>query len=477
MQETMQEQQEQEQEIKVYVSSLLEKGLTSLIKDATNQLVYDLAREFGFDLEAGLKRAEMLLVSKQVKAKKEKEQKQAKAKKEKEVKTKKEKQPKTKKEKEPKQQKQPKEKVVKRVQPCYPVPFDNHIFDDCCFAVKPNSGLWTQCMNAPATDSEFCTSCTKKGQPTLTINQRGILGDMFVDPKGNKPTHYTKIMKKLNITEADVKNEMAKFGYEISEKHFILSQTKRGRPKKDSSSSSGSNSDSESGTSNSNTKEAKKSGRPKKNSKVVQLASTEDLFATLISEAKTPRNAQSNAQSNASKAIEETVEVEIVSEISASEDDVSKKSTKSTKSTKSNDKKEVNAAAKKFEQDLKAANKAEEKSAKVAQKEQEKNAKAANKAEEKNAKVAKKEQSIVLKSFKIKGVKYLKNDATNEVYDRETTELIGTWNESNNSIVALPTKAVVEEKEEEEEEEELDTEDEESESESESESDNDSDEE
>jgi hypothetical protein len=108
-----------------------------------------------------------------------------------------------------------------------------------------------------------------------TIQQRKEVGIMeYVDPKGRKPVAYTKIMKKLKVSQEDVIAEARKFNMEVNEVHFVeaIVDGKRGRPKTSKELKE--------------TKGAK--GRPKKEPKVVELNDEQDdLFAAMVADVQT----------------------------------------------------------------------------------------------------------------------------------------------------------------------------------------------
>jgi hypothetical protein len=130
-------------------------------------------------------------------------------------------------------------RAPKREQPKFPLPFSGEQIENCCIAILPNKGLYSQCLNAPATDG-LCSSCFKKasntpfGKPEYgTIEARIEQGDEYKDPKGKKPTHFTQIMKKMNLTEDFVFGEVTKYNLPFDTNHFLEpEQTKRGRPNK-----------------------------------------------------------------------------------------------------------------------------------------------------------------------------------------------------------------------------------------------------
>jgi hypothetical protein len=126
----------------------------------------------------------------------------------------------------------------------------------------------------------------------------------FVDPSGKKPVSYTKIMKKLKLTEEQVREEAAKHNMTLDPRHFVEVEKKSGRPAKEPK----------------EPKELKTKGRPKKSKKVLELAGEEeDLFASLVMSSLVP---------SASKNIEEDVIAEgtneeetVTTEVSESEAD------------------------------------------------------------------------------------------------------------------------------------------------------------
>jgi hypothetical protein len=106
-------------------------------------------------------------------------------------------------------------------------------------------------------------------------------GKEYRDPKGKAPVAYAKVMQKLKLTEEQVQAEATKQNIELPAELFNAPVAKRGRPKKNQAVTS----DTESESSMSSG-EPKKRGRPKKTGKPVEVSTTEDLFATIISEAK-----------------------------------------------------------------------------------------------------------------------------------------------------------------------------------------------
>jgi hypothetical protein len=275
----------------------------------------------------------------------------------------------------------------------------------------------------------------------------------YVDSKGRKQVHYTKIMKKHNLTEEQVMEVANKHGIKVDASHFIapVDASKRGRPKseKPSKVSSG------------------VKGRPKKEKKVVEIAGDEeDLFANLV--------AQANRESVEEEvAVESVVEVkavvesavEVVEESSVVEAPIVEKpaaKVSKTAAEKAAEKaeKEAQKAAEKAEKEAqKAAEKAEkeaqkaaEKAAKDAEKTQKEAQKAAEKAAKETQKVEKVAQKVaekaakeddqaeVVKKIEFAGHKYLKSKKTGIVYDYaeyvKTGDqiVVGQWNDETSAI-------------------------------------------
>ena len=190
-------------------------------------------------------------------------------------------------------------KKEKREKPEVPLPFTGMIQEDCCHGLKQNHGLLTQCHKKPSGSGDYCEGCQKQadknssGKPNSgNIEDRMAAfkaGKEYRDPKGKAPIAYGKVMQKLKLTEEQVQTEAEKQNVELPEGIFNAPIAKRGRPKKNPAVTS----DTESESSMSSG-EPKKRGRPKKTGKPVEVSTTEDLFATIISEAKanSPRPAE-----------------------------------------------------------------------------------------------------------------------------------------------------------------------------------------
>jgi len=225
----------------VSISKKVMKGMMDMIKESNEGLIRNLASKYGFNVEEEL---ELLVEDMKAQSREKMER------------------------------KKPTGKSV-------PLPYDGTIWDDCCKAIKPYHGLYSQCTNKRG-DEEYCASCTKmekNGKLVGNISEREEQGDEWRDPKGRKPVNYLKVLRYLHLTREDVDAYLLREDLHISEKHFIEEEKSRARKAKSAATS---DTDSE--------KESKKRGRPKKSEKVVEVSTTENLFDTLISDARSPRS-------------------------------------------------------------------------------------------------------------------------------------------------------------------------------------------
>jgi hypothetical protein len=294
--------------------------------------------------------------------------------------------------------KEPKTKTEKEAKPLVPLPFKGSIQECCCSGLKQNHGLLTQCQTR--CDSEYCKGCQKQcdknasGKPDCgSVSDRMAAymnGSEFRDPKGRAPIAYAKVLQKLKLTREQVEGEAAKFNIVLEDSDFAAPESKRGRPKKAVS-------DTDSETSG----EPKKRGRPKKTEKPVDVSSTEDLFASLISEVKaaSPRPEPKE------------------------EPKLSKKEEKEAEKKAAKDKKE---AEKKAAKEEKAASK---KSSKKDTKKEEPVAVPVPEEEEEE------EEEVVLsvKKFVFNGKTYLRT-TDNVLYDADTQDQVGVFNEAQQKI-------------------------------------------
>ena len=357
---------------------------------------------------------------------------------------------------------------VKVLKSKFALPFSNTIRTECCSGVKPNRGLYSQCENTPKKDAEFCTGCANQcaknasGEPDCgVIGKRLTEGSAWRDPKGNAPVSYQKVMKKLKLTEEQVLAEVARLGVAFNaEEHFAViaaKDMKRGRPKKASDDSSSVGAD-----------DSKKRGRPKKAAKVVEVVS-EDLFATLVENAKMAAPAavvvvapivpleeaevsdmsgsESEGDSAAPKAEKAPVEKKVVKKATKEEKDAesaAKKAAKESELAAKKALKESELAAKKAAKVPKAAKAEKVEKAKKETKVEKKEAAAVKEAEKiavsqsteelvAEEEEEEEEEEVKVEKFEFNGVTYLRS-SNNVMYDSETQDEIGVWNESKKEI-------------------------------------------
>jgi hypothetical protein len=407
-------------EMSIYVSEQLNRQMVNMVQDVAQRCVMECASKYGFDGEEAIRFLNLMNVKMERKA-------PAKALKAKAVK-------------------------IEVPKASFPLPYNGEFNENCCFALRQNNGLYTQCTGIRKGENNFCKSCATTLQKTGaevpeygTIQQRQATGIFeYTDPKGRKPIAYTKVMKKYKISESQVLEEAGKFNITINCQHFVAPEeaVKRGRPS------------SKNGEKEEKVKGSK--GRPKKSKKVLEIeGDDEDLFATLI------------AQSNNDSQEEEAVDVKINNKKKGKSDEekeaerIAKEAEKKQKEDqrlKEKAEKEAKLAAekaekeakKKAEEEARAAKKKaeeEEKAAKKAAAEKAKAEKEAKLAAEKASKKPSKKQEIeeddepdVVKKIEFEGKKYLKSKKTGIIYDyTEYTKngeqvVVGKWNESSNKI-------------------------------------------
>ena len=301
------------------------------------------------------------------------------------------------------------------------LPFSGAVLAGCCGGLKQNHGLLSQCTNEVS--SGYCSGCKKQcdknasGKPDCgSIEDRMTAftaGVDFRDPKGRAPVAYAKVMQKLKITEEEVLAEVAKFNVTFNRDHFAMPESKRGRPKKEGSGSKDTDSDAGS----------KKRGRPKKAPKAVEVSSTEDLFATLISEVKA-----SSPRAEVPVPVPAPVPVPI---------EAVKKSKEAEKAAKEQEKQAAKAAKEQEKLAAKAAKEADKLAAKAAKEPKAKKATvpvpvpapapAPVPVEEEEEE--EEEEELVVTKFEFKGKTYLRTKA-NVLYDAKTQDCVGVFNDS-----------------------------------------------
>ena len=361
-----------------------------------------------------------------------------------------------------------KEKVVKEkalvVKSKYPMPFSGSAKENCCSALRQNHGLYTQCETTVKEDETYCNKCGPSPQ-FGTISERLAVGLMeFRDSKGKGPIPFTKVMKKLKISQAEVEEEAGKLNIIINPIHFVEENV-----------------------------EKKEKGRPKKVKKIVELEdNSTDLFAALVAKANEESDDSEDESADEKLAIAESVIDTVLEKVSVTVENNEKKAEKECekqaliqkKAAEKAEKDALKEAEKQKKEAEKALKEAEkqaliqkkeaekalkeaEKQALIQKKEAEKALKEAEKLAEKQKKEAEKKPAVkskketsdsetekkkskpaekkvtkvveeeeeedVVKRFEFEGVKYLKSKKTGIIYNMEQ-DVIGKWNDKTGKI-------------------------------------------
>jgi chemotaxis protein histidine kinase CheA len=353
----------------------------------------------------------------------------------------------------------PKKVKVIVAKAAFPMPYNGEFNDACCFALRQNSGLYTQCQ-AVRKNGDFCKQCKvladkTEGVPEYgTIQMRQAVGIFeYTDPKGRKPVAYTKVMKKYKIDQEKVLEEAGKFNVQINAEHFVVAEvdSKRGRPSSQKEKAP---------------KEVKGTkGRPKKAKKVLQIeGDDDDLFASLVADANNSSGDEAVIAPKESKKKGKSEEEKEAERLAKEAEKEAKKlaleNAKAEKEAKLAAEKLEKEAKKKAEEEARAAKKAAEESEKAEKKaalELAKAEKEAKLAAEKAAKESKtkkpaaaaakaaKEPEVedepdVVKKIEFEGKKYLKSKKSGIIYDyteyvkNGEQVMVGKWNESKNKI-------------------------------------------
>jgi hypothetical protein len=331
-----------------------------------------------------------------------------------------------------------KEKVEKSL---FPLPYNGEFNDGCCYALRQNNGLYTQCTATRRENTDYCKGCASAMQKTgVETPEYGTIQDRmavdifeYVDPKGRKPTAYTKVMKKYKINEEQVLTEARKIGIVINPNHFKVSEeTKRGRPKIEKA-----------------PKEKGAKGRPKKTKNVVEVeGDDDDLFATLLADVDDEKDADTDTNDEVEESKKEAERLDNETKKKALEEEkaAKKKALEEEKAAKKKALEEEKVAKKKALEEEKVAKKKALEEEKAAKKKALEEEKAAKKTTDKKKENKEKEQEVdeeepdVVKKIEFEGKKYLKSKKTGIIYDynvyvKENDQLVvGKWNETTNKI-------------------------------------------
>ena len=369
-----------------------------------------------------------------------------------------------------------------------------------CNGLAYNCGLFTQCPKEKMMDGMYCKTCQKESDSSSTGKPNaGIVADRlsvglmeYRDPKGRKVIAYSKIMAKDGVDRSTVELEASKVNIEIPAEHFAEAVTeKAGRRKKEAkkkdivseasvedlfASLLGEDEDEEDVDAGDVEtvvmSDSEDEAEPVVNKKL-ELDKEKEARSEMKSEDKMSKLA-AEKQAKDTKALKLAAEKEEKAAKLAAEKEekaakiAAEKEEKAAKLAAEKEEKALKLAAEKEEKALKLAAEKEEKALKLAA---EKEAKKAPKkvtekkvtekkvtekkviekkvTEKKVTKVAKSEENadpkvsseapkkVTVKRITIEGKQYLKT-AENLLYDPETKEEVGIYNEATNSIKALP---------------------------------------
>ena len=373
----------------------------------------------------------------------------------------------------------------KRVKPSIPLPFCEKVFEDACCGIRVNHGLHTQCNNAKVEGCDYCKTCGVQAATSGTDKPNA--GDIRDRISGewvasSKVVSYGNVMEKLGITRDEAERVASEFGMTIPEEQFEVVKGRRGRPKKDPSASS----------SDDDEKPKRPRGRPKSSKKVVSTSSGDDLISQLVASASAETS--SGSDSEPSMTTQSSQKSPVAKSPSKEEKDAAKAKAKAEKEA-------AKAAAKAEKEAAKAKAKAEKEAAKAAAKAEKEAAKAKAKAEKEAAKAAAKakkderptlvavndtddedsvtkisspdaentspvaentvatptdadleelkvecfgseseeesDDEIVAEPFEFEGKTYAR-DAESNVYDIESSDLVGTWNDETEKVEFHP---------------------------------------
>ena len=354
--------------IEMNMTSKMTKALENMMTEAVRECVTYLAGEYSFDAEEALAKVSISCVTTKKTSRTKKE---------------------------------PKEKKAKFVKPAMPLPFCNAVIEGRCGGICLNNRLYTQCLK-PAGENGLCAACNKQaaanehGKPNYGLIYERIDNDEWTDPKGKAPVRYATVMLKQSIEKDAAVEEAAKFGWTIDEIQFEVEEKK---PKK-----------------------AAKRGRPAKTKGVETGGAGDDLIAQLVAQAQQEQGEEDETKADEEPEVV-AEEPDVVAQEVEEEPKPVKKTTKKPKKTaeEKEAEKQAKLKAKEEEKAAKLAAKEAEKQAKLAAKEAAKEAKLQAKADAKAAKEAEKKALAEKKAAEKKAKEQVKEKV--EVLEKELTEV------------------------------------------------------
>ena len=294
-----------------------------------------------------------------------------------------------------------------------------------CENIKRNEGLYTQCegKRSVGMKCEKCEKSEKSGMRYGRVDERMSVGIMeYRDSEGNGPVAYSKIMKKYGLTKERVLLEGKIVGVEVPEIHFLEEEVgKRGRPRKSKDDVKDDVKDV--------VVEKKKRGRPRKEKEVENKITGEDLIASLLREKEDEVSPQLYSKKEACMEVKET------SNNNNNNNNINNNNNNNNNNKKpsADNKKKPSADDNKPSADNKKEPSADTEDKPSADTEDNKKP-SADTAD--TADTADEEEETVVVRFEKDGVVYLKS-GENVLYDIESHEAIGVWNEKSGEIEEL----------------------------------------
>ena len=320
-----------------------------------------------------------------------------------------------------------KEPKAKRDVPKCVLPFCGTCVEGWCEGVRLNHGLYTQCQMGKEGDTRFCKTCNKQASANATgkpnygdIQDRIEAGVNYRDPKNKPPQNYGNVMKKLGISRETAVAEATKYGLVIPEEQFEEIKRKQGRPKTKVTTS-----DTES---EGEPKAPKKRGRPKKVKTVVeQTNSGDDLIANLVAAAKGEPTEAKPAEAKPA----ETKPAETKPKKAGRPKVVRTPEEEAAHKAKLAENRKKKAAAKKEQEEAEAKLAAEAKKAaeEAAKKEAELVVEPLDEDDEDDE-----DGELDVEPFTWEGKTYWKDAESNRLFDQETEDLVGKFNEETQKI-------------------------------------------
>ena len=101
--------------------------------------------------------------------------------------------------------------------PAFALPWCGSYREGWCQGIRPQHGLFSQCVQAPGKDGLYCATCSKKGHPTA--EERSSLG---WSAEGKRPIRYANYLAKKGIQTDRAREEAAKFGVDVPDSEYVV---------------------------------------------------------------------------------------------------------------------------------------------------------------------------------------------------------------------------------------------------------------